>query len=66
MLSKINEFLDFYKKKKAIIIFLEEKFEMNENKFKTKLDAKLFSNNTFYKIKIDSDDLKSNQKFFRD
>ena len=59
--EKINEFLDFYKKKKAIVIFLEENFEMNENVFKTKLEASLFSNNTFSNIQIDSNNLKSNQ-----
>ena len=40
---------------------MEENFEMNENVFKTKLEASLFSNNTFSNIQIDSNNLKSNQ-----
>ena len=55
--DKIDDFLDLYNKKKAIIIFLEQKFDINENKFDVKLDAKLFSNNTFTQIKIGDDDL---------
>ena len=55
--SKINNFLDLYNKKKAIIIFLEEKFDINKNNFDIKLDAKLFSNNIFSKIKIGDHDL---------
>ena len=55
--DKINNFLDLYNKKKAIIIFLEEKFDINKNNFDIKLDAKLFSNNIFTKIKIGDDDL---------
>ena len=55
--DKIVDFLDLYNKKKAIIIFLEQKFDINENKFDIKLDAKLFSNNTFTQIKIGDDDL---------
>ena len=55
--DKIDDFLDLYNKKKAIIIFLEQKFDINENKFDIKLDAKLFSNNTFTQIKIGDDDL---------
>ena len=55
--SKIANFLDLYNKKKAIIIFLEEKFDINKNNFNLKLDAKIFSNNIFSKIKIDDYDL---------
>jgi hypothetical protein len=55
--DKIDDFLDLYNKKKAIIIFLEQKFDINENKFDIKLDAKLFSNNNFTQIKIGDDDL---------
>ena len=33
---KIQEFLDFHKKKKAIILFLEEDFDTMENKFRSK------------------------------
>ena len=55
--DKIVDFLNLYNKKKAIIIFLDQKFDINENKFDIKLDAKLFSNNTFTQIKIGDDDL---------
>ena len=48
-------------RKKSHSYFLEEYFEMNENVFKTKLEASLFSNNTFSNIQIDSNNLKSNQ-----
>ena len=56
-ISKIDSFLNLYNKKKAIIIFLEEKFNINQNNFDIKLDAKLFSNNIFTKIKIGDYDL---------
>ena len=53
---KITNFLDLYNKKKAIVIFLEQKYNINNNNFEIKLDAKLFSNNIFTKIKIGEDD----------
>ena len=56
-ISKIDSFLNLYNKKKAIIIFLEEKFNINQNNFDIKIDAKLFSNNIFTKIKIGDYDL---------
>ena len=62
--DKIVNFLDLYNKKKAIIIFLEQKFNINKNNFDIKLDAKLFSNNTFTQIKIGDDDLSINGKNF--
>ena len=40
--DKIVNFLDLYNKKKAIIIFLEQKFDINENKFD--IGLQLFSN----------------------
>ena len=55
--DRIANFLDLYNKKKAIIIFLEQKFNINENKFDIELDAQLFSNNTFTQIKLVDDDL---------
>ena len=55
--DKMNNFINFYNKKKAIIIFLEQKFNINKNNFEIKLDAKLFSNNIFTKIKIGDNDL---------
>lgn len=53
--GKIDNFLEFYNKKKAIIIFLEQKFDINKNNFDIKLDAKLFSNKVFTQIKIGDD-----------
>ncbi len=60
--NKITNFLDLYNKKKAIIIFVEEKFDINKNKFEIKLDAQLFSNNIFTNIKIGDDGLLSEGK----
>ncbi|MAI28968.1 MAG: hypothetical protein CMP38_02040 [Rickettsiales bacterium] len=56
-LTKITNFLDLYNKKKAIIVFFEQKFDINKNNFVIKLDAKLFSNNTFKQIEIGENDL---------
>ena len=60
--DKIGSFLELYNKKKAIIIFLEQKFDINKNNFNIKLDAKLFSNNNFTKIKIGDEDLSAEGK----
>ena len=49
---KVQKFLDFYNKKKAIILFLEEDFESNENKFKSNFVAKFFFNNRFTEINL--------------
>ena len=49
---KVQKFLDFYKKKKAIILFLEEDFETNQNKFKSNFVAKFFFNNRFTEINL--------------
>ena len=49
---KVQKFLDFYKKKKAIILFLEEDFETNQNKFKSNFVAKFFFNNKFAEINL--------------
>ena len=49
---KIQEFTDFYKKKKALILFLEEDFDSVENKFKSNFVAKLFLNNKFTEINL--------------
>jgi len=54
--DKIDNFLELYNKKKAIIIFLEQKFDINKNNYDIKLDAKLFSNKVFTQIKIGDDD----------
>ena len=51
--DKIDNFLELYNKKKAIIIFLEQKFDINKNNFDIKLDAKLFSQTKFlHKLKL--------------
>ena len=49
---KVQKFLDFYKKNKAIILFLEEDFETNQNKFKSNFVAKFFFNNKFAEINL--------------
>ena len=54
-LDKINKFLAFYNKKKAIIIFLEESFEMRENAFKSDVRATLYSANEFSIIQLSDD-----------
>ncbi len=54
-MDKINEFLAFYNKKKAIIIFLEENFEMKENAFKLDLRATLYSEEEFAIIRLSDD-----------
>ncbi len=60
--SKIKNFLDLYNKKKAIIIFLEKKFDIDNNNFDIKLEAKLFSNNILTKIKLGDDDFSIDKK----
>ncbi len=52
----VNSFLELYKKKKAIIIFLEENFDLSSNKIKSSVNAKLFSDNKFYNIKFFKED----------
>ena len=54
--GKIDNFLELYNKKKAIIIFLEQKFDINKNNFDITLDAKLFSNKVFTQIKVGDED----------
>ena len=54
--GKIDHFLELYNKKKAIIIFLEQKFDINKNNFDITLDAKLFSNKVFTQIKVGDED----------
>ena len=63
-LEKIGNFLDLYNKKKAIIVFLEQKFDINKNNYDIKLDAKLFSNKIFTKIEIGEDNLSIEGKNF--
>ena len=60
--DKIDNFLELYNKKKAIIIFLEQKFDINKNNYDIKLDAKLFSNKVFTQIKIGDDDFSIESK----
>ena len=49
---KIQQFLDYYKKKKALILFLEEDFDGVEKKFKSNFVAKLFLKNSFKEINL--------------
>ena len=48
---KVKQFLDYYKKK-GLILFLEEKFDSNANKFKSNFVAKLFLNSSFKEIDL--------------
>ena len=50
--SKIQQFLDFYKKKKGLILYLEEDFDSKKNKFKSNFVAKLFFNSLFKEIDL--------------
>ncbi len=54
--KKISDFLDIYKKKKAIIIFLEESFDIKKNNFKIKLSTSVFNNGNFSTINLTSKD----------
>lgn len=61
---KVEKFLDFYKKKKALILFLEEDFNSNQNKFKSKLITKFFFNSTFKEINLLNDNIKYDNSDF--
>ena len=50
--NSINKFLKSHNKKKAIIIFLEEDYDLNLNKLNSKVSVKLFSENNFEIIKL--------------
>jgi hypothetical protein len=54
--KKISDFLKIYKKKKAIIIFLEENFDIKENNFKIKLSISVFNNGNFSSINLTNKD----------
>ena len=49
---KVKQFLDYYKKKKGLILFLEDKFDSNANKFNSNFVAKLFLNSSFKEIDL--------------
>ena len=51
-IKKIDDFLDFYKKKKAIILYLEENFNKNRNKFQLSFLAKSYKNKKFSEINL--------------
>ena len=57
--KKIDNFLNFYKKKKAIVLYLEENFNKNKNKFQLKFSAKSYKNQKFSEISL----LKNNSIF---
>ena len=50
--STINEFLKSHNKKKAIIIFLEEDYDLNLNKLNSIVSVKSFADNNFEIIKL--------------
>ena len=50
--DSLNNFLSSNKKKKAIIILLQESYDLNINKTNSIVSAKLYSNNEFKTIKL--------------
>jgi len=54
-IDNLQNFLNFYKKKKAIIIFLIEDYDLDLNKLNSKVSAKMFANNEFTEIKLFED-----------
>ncbi len=51
-INSIEKFLSFYNKKKAIIIFLKEDFDLNSNELRSSVIAKKIDNNEFTNIKL--------------
>ena len=51
-INSIEKFLSFYNKKKAIIIFLKEDFDLNSNELRSSVFAKKIDNNEFTNIKL--------------
>ena len=50
--GNVQKFLNFYNKKKAIIVFLKEDYNLDLNKLNSIVSAKLFANNKFTDIKL--------------
>ena len=50
--GNVQKFLNFYNKKKAIIVFLKEDYNLSLNKLNSTVSAKLFANNKFTDIKL--------------
>ena len=59
-IDSVRKFLDLFKSKKAIIIFLEEYFDYSRNVFSVKFQTKVFSNNGFSEIIILKDNMLPN------
>ena len=51
-INSIEKFLSFYNKKKAIIIYLKEDFDLNSNELKSSVLAKKIDNNEFTDIEL--------------
>ena len=50
--NSINNFLKLHNKKKAIIIYLEENYDLNQNRLKSKVSVNLFSKDNYETIKL--------------
>ena len=50
--ESLNNFLTLKKKKKAIVVLLEESYDLSINKTKSLVSVKLYSNNEFKNIKL--------------
>lgn len=51
-IEPIKNFLKIYKKKKAIIVYLSENYDLNSNKLKSTVSAKVFYNNRIENIRL--------------
>tara|TARA_B100000963_G_scaffold352536_1_gene365854 strand:+ start:506 stop:1606 length:1101 start_codon:yes stop_codon:yes gene_type:complete len=56
-IESIQNFLNTYEKKKAIIIFLEENFSLNLNKLESSVSAKVFSDGKLETIRLFQKDM---------
>ncbi|MFL2679341.1 MAG: hypothetical protein ACJ0GH_03065 [Alphaproteobacteria bacterium] len=53
--KKIEEFLELYQKKKAIIVILEENFNLEKNIFQIKLNLSVYNNGIISKLDLEND-----------
>ena len=58
-LDKLKNIVSFYDKKSAIIIYLEEKFDLDSESFYSNVDFKLFTNNKVENILENNSNLKN-------
>jgi len=56
-IASLSNFLEFYKKKKALIIYVEENYNYEEKLFEVILKTKIFTNNKFSEILIIDEEL---------